>query len=474
MNKLISLSILTALGGCAVGPDYIPPQSAQPDAFYAAPSSANSIDASGAFWQGFKDPVLERLIANALADNHNLQAMLARYKGAHALLRNARLDQWPSLTAYAGASDQKLADVERAAVQRDELELYEAGAALHWELDFFGRLARATEARRAELQASGADLQALQVALVGQLASSYFELRGLQQQLQVMEQNVALQQSSLEIVSSRLKAGRGTRFDELRARAQLDATRAAIPTLQAAIRTNMHRLAVLTGRTPAALVDELAAPETLPVAMPVIPVGTPGELLRRRPDIRAAERRVAAATARIGIATADLFPRFTLTGLAGSLAGSGSDLFSSGTETRLVALGVDWTFLDFAQARARVDAADAEAEAALAEYRQAVLLALEETETWLVRYQQAQARVALLASARDAAEQAVAQARERYEQGYIDYFELLTAELELTRARDALAQARTGQALAMVNVYRSLAGPPAGEQQQALAQVSRS
>src|SRR5690606_21226482 len=156
--------------------------------------------------------------------------------------------------------------------------------------------------------------------------------------------------------------------------------------------------------------------------VPNIAVEQPGEVLRRRPDIRAAERRVAAASARIGIASADLFPRFSLQGLAGSLASDTSDLFTSGNNYRRVTFGIDWTFLDRAQVRARIDAADAETAAQLAEYRQAVLLALEETETWLVRFQQSQTRVGLLQDVTAASEQAVDQARARYEQGYIDYF----------------------------------------------------
>ena len=160
------------------------------------------------------------------------------------------------------------------------------------------------------------------------------------------------------------------------------------------------------------------------------------------------------------MASADLFPRFTLDGLIGSLAGSGSDLFTGGARSGRVALGIDWSFLDRAQVQSRIDAADAQADGLLADYRQAVLLALEETETWLLRYQHSQERVLLLQSATDAATQAVEQARERYEQGFIGYFELLAAEQELTGMRDSLVQSQTDKVLAMVNVYRSLAGAP--------------
>lgn len=466
MYKLVSvISMATLLGACAVGPDYQAPapvpleqytheQSAEFESAPALPGDEQQ------FWQGFEDPLLAQLIEQTLLGNQSLQASLARYQEAAALLRGTRRNQLPSATAGAGVVGQRLAEVERTQPDEQRVELYQAGVALSWELDLFGRLRRATEASEAELQAAGADQQTLQVALAGQLASSYFQLRGLQQQLRVAEENVALQQASLEIVDARLEAGRGTLFDQVRARAQLDATRAAIPQLQAAMGAAMHRIGVLTGRPPTALNSLLAVPEGLPVASPIIAAGSPGEVLRRRPDIQAAERRLAAASARIGVATADLFPRFTLDGLLGSLAGNGSDLFTGGARTGRVALGIDWTFLDRAQVQARIDAADAQSAGLLADYRQAVLLALEETETWLLRYHRAQERVALLQSATDAATQAVEQARDRYDQGLIGYFELLAAEQELTGIRDTLVRGQTDKVLAMVNVYRSLAGAP--------------
>ncbi len=458
------IAIATLATGCTVGPDYKPPSLLVADTYHAAlsaPASDHYLpSANQRFWRGFGDPLLAELLSESLGANLNLQAALSRYQGAAALLRLSQREQWPSLTAFAEASDQKQAAAERAANNTTRFDLYDAGVALHWEVDLFGRLSRATEAAKANLEATGADMQALQVALAGQLATSYWQLRGLQQQYRVIEQNIALQQSSLDIVTARLEAGRGTQLDVLRAQAQLDVTRAALPDIHAAMHSAMHRIAVLSGKNPAALIEQLTAATPLPKAVPNMVVEQPGDVLRRRPDIRAAERRVAVASARVGIASADLFPRFSLQGLAGSLASDTSDLFTGGTHYRRVALGIDWTFLDRAQVRARIDMADAETAAQLAEYRQAVLLALEETETWLVNFQQSQARVALLQNATAASEQAVEQARDRYEQGYIDYFELLNAELELARARDNLVRGQTEQALAMVNVYRSLAGAP--------------
>ncbi|ASK36290.1 RND transporter [Alcanivorax sp. N3-2A] len=463
MRNVLTLTAAALLAACAVGPDYRAPEPQAPAAFSEARSArAFDADVERRFWAGFGDPLLAGLIRQTLDANNDLQVALARYDRARALLSGARREQLPSVTASASAAEQHLAEVERTPPGGgdERVELYQAGAGLSWELDLFGRLRRATEARRAELGAAGADLQGVRVALVGQLASSYFELRGLQQQLAVARHNVQLQSESLEIVDARLQAGRGTEFDTVRARARLDATRAAVPELEASIRANMHRIAVLSGQAPTALVDTLAVAEPLPPVMPEIPLGTPGEVLRRRPDIRAAERRLAAATASIGIATADLYPRFTLGGLIGSVAADGDDLFTGGAESRRIALGVDWTFLDFGKVRARIDAADADSRAALANYQQTVLNALEETETLLVRYHRDQTRTGYLASAAAGADRAAQLARERYREGIIGYFEVLAAEQERIDTRDALIQSRTRVTLGMVNLYRALAGAP--------------
>ena len=432
-KSIVLLAALAWLSGCAVGPDYQPVEPDAPERFLEAPqASAGSADEQR-FWAGFEDPMLAGLIQQTLDANRDLRAALARYQRAEALLRGSRAEQLPSVGVSASAAEQHLADVERTppGAGDDRVELYQAAAGLSWELDLFG-----------------------------QLATSYFELRGLQQQLLVARSNVDNQRQSLEIVRSRVNAGRGTAFDEVRAIAQLEATRAVIPDLQAAVRGRMFRIAVLTGQNPAALVDELAPPAPLPESLPVIPVGSPGEVLRRRPDIRAAERRLAAASARIGVATADLFPSFSLDALIGSVASDSGDLFSAGAESRRVALGVDWTFLDFGRVRSRIDAADADSRAALANYEQTVLLALEETETQLVRYARSRERSERLGAATDAAGEAAELARTRYRQGFIGFFEVFAAEQELIDTRDALIESRTAETLAMVNIYRALAGAP--------------
>jgi multidrug efflux system outer membrane protein len=463
MHKLSTVALAFLLNACAVGPDYQTPATPAPATFHAATEIAASREQDEKkFWAGFEDPLLGKLIEQTLAANYSLQSALARYDRAAALLYGAKREQWPSVTAGASGAEQHLAAAERAPAGSGpaRTELYQAGIAASWELDLFGRLRRATQSQQAELEAAGADLGALQVALIGQLASSYFELRGLQQRLKVAEQNVTLQQDTLDIVSARVDAGRGTEFDQVRARAQLQRTQAEVPALLADIQATMHRIAVLSGQPPATLITMLEDETRLPDALPEIPVDSPGDVLRRRPDVAAAERRLAAATARIGVATADLFPRFTLSGLLGSLATDSSDLFSGPAETRRVALGIDWTFLDHAKVQARIDAADADSRAALADYQQAVLVALEDTETQLMRYQRALQREERLRQAATDAERAAELARTRYARGFIGYFEVLAAEQEVTVTQDASVRSRTDVTLAMVEVYRALAGAP--------------
>lgn len=462
MHRVSLLLAVVLLAGCAVGPDYEPPAVDAPEQFTEVHSGLPFDRAQEArFWGGFDDPILANLIDQVLSANQDLQVAVARYERADALLRGSRREQLPIVGASASAASQHLAAAERSSINGDDdIELYEVNANASWELDLFGRLRRASEAQAARLEAAGAELDALQVALVGQVASSYFELRGLQQQLDVAQQNVQIQRDSLDIVEARLEAGRSTRFDVMRARSQLESTRAAIPELQAEIRTRMHRIAVLTGQAPGSLISELSPAVDLPTAMPVIPVGSPGSVLRRRPDIRVAERELAAATADIGVATADLFPRFSLDALIGSVALDSSDLFTGSSESRRVALGIDWTFLNFGRVRARIDARDAEARAALAEYEQVILEALEETENLLVRYHRFQDRTERLAKASQAARNAAELARTRYERGYIGYFEVLDAEQELLDTENALERSRTVTVLSMVNLYRALAGAP--------------
>ena len=475
-NTTLALAIAVATTACAVGPDYVRPDTPVPTRFAQAPvdATAQPTPAPGAeFWRSFDDPELTRLVEEALAANHDLRAALAHLDSARALLRETKFDLAPTITAQGSASDARQSADQAPGVARSDRDgrRYSVGASALWELDVFGRVRRSVEASRADTTASAADLAALQVAIVGDVARSYFELRGLQARLRVAQDNAANQQETLRLVEARLSAGRGSGFDTARARAQLEATQSRVPALEAEVAVTMHRIAVLTGRTPEALLAELQAPAPLPTLPVALDPGAPGDLLRRRPDIAAAENRLHAATARIGVATADLFPHFTLGGLIGSQAADAGNLFHRDSETRLVALGIDWSFLDVGRVRARIAAADADAAGELAHYQQAVLLALEDTEDALVRYDRTRREDdALARAARDSAD-AARLARVRFDAGAVDLFEVLDAERSRLQAEDASADARTRSATSLVALYKALAGgwPEHPPQREAIA-----
>jgi len=290
------------------------------------------------------------------------------------------------------------------------------------------------------------------------VADSYFQMRGLQERLRVARANADNQKETLRLVQARLDAGRGTEFDTSRANAQLEATLSRIPALEAAAAVQMHRIAVLVGEPPEALIAELQKPAALPPLPGEIDAGTPGQLLRRRPDVIAAEHRLHATTARVGVATADLFPRFTLGGLIGSQAVDSGALFQRDSETHLVALGIDWSFLDVGRVRARIAASQADASGELARYQQSVLLALEDAENALVRYDRTRKEDAHLQQAAADGARAAQLARVRFQAGAADLFEVLDAERTQLQAQDAFADARTRSVSAEVGVYRAMAG----------------
>ncbi|MEZ5521120.1 MAG: efflux transporter outer membrane subunit [Dokdonella sp.] len=467
--KLPAIAMLAAnIAACTVGPDYVRPESPSPAHFAhankAEPASRVEMPADTAaemeFWDRFNDPLLSRLVAQALASNHDLRIALANLDRANALLGGARFDASPVITAEAEASDARASADQLPGVGREERDAkrYSAGIRANWELDLFGRIRRGVEAQSAELEASVADLAAAQVVVAADVASTYAELRGLQERWRVAQDNARNQLDTLRLLEARSSAGRGTEFDTSRATAQLETTRSRIPALESAIAIGMHRIAVLTGQTPDALIDALQAEQPLPAVPARIDAGTPGELLRRRPDVAAAEQRLRAATARIGIATADLFPHFTLGGLLGSQAVGAGDLFERDSETRLIALGVDWSFLDIGHVRARISASNASASAELARYEQSVLRALEDTENALTRYAHARIEDAHLRRAAESSTRAAELARTRFDAGASDLLEVLDAERTRLQAQDALAVARTQSVTSAIALYRALAG----------------
>lgn len=450
-----------ALTACAVGPDYKTPTMDAGQAFANANNpefSAQAVDV--AWWKLFEDKDLTELVDQTVRHNRSLEVARANLREARALYMEAGLNLAPIVNSHANYTDQKrsAAALNNRAFAPRELKLYNIGFDAFWEVDFFGRVRRNIEASSDEVDAQEASLRDLGVSLIAEVARNYFELRGLQNQLATAKKNAMNQTQTLEITLVRLENGRGTELDTSRAKAQLDSTRALIPPLESAIQQTIHRLSVLTGQLPGALTEKLSQPAPLPKIPKTINIGRPAELLRRRPDIRIAERDLAAATARIGVATADLFPRVTFVGTIALEASTLSGIGAAGSDTYSAGPRISWAALDLGRVYARIKAADARAEANLAQYEQTVLSALEETENALVNYNQERNRRDLLALAAKASERAHELAHIRFAEGITDFLTVLDAELRLLQDQDSLARSETATATALAAIYKALGG----------------
>lgn len=473
----VAAAVTATLAACAVGPNYQQPKVDEPVSFEtteAIYSSANpEVDA---FWTGFGDEQLDQLVGDALHYNHDLRIALANLRQSRALRTQAKLDLLPTVTGEGGYTHQQYPPAEAfGSTSALDERYYNAGFDATWELDLFGRVRRGVEAARAEVGESEATLRDAQVSVTAEVARTYFELRGEQAELAVTRRNVANQQATLDLANSLLSAGRGTELDTSRAQAQMQTTLGAIPPLEAAVARSIHRLSVLTGRPPEALHEVLVTPSDLPGLPQLTAVGDPAGLLRRRPDIRVAERRLAASTARIGVAVGDLFPKVTFDGNFGYAAGTLGGLGASGTKTFLIGPSISWAAFDLGRVEARIQGARAQTDADLARYQQTVLGALEETENALVTHARARDRLEHLQQAAEQSAAAAHIARARYEGGLVGFIDVLDAERTQLAAEDALAQSRTDTATSLIAVYKALGGgwqgAPSPVQNPSVAQV---
>jgi multidrug efflux system outer membrane protein len=453
------VGVVALLAGCAVGRNYTLPQTPV-DAHFAnaAEPGLAEADTVERYWTGFADPLLNSLVEDALAHNKDLGVAEANLQAARAAKRLTGFDQYPTAT-LAGSythnleSQQQLPGVDR---HDREFDTAQGGFDGLWELDLFGRVRRNVEAARADLGASSATLRDARVSIIAEVARDYFILRGLQDQFALTERNADNQLSSLKLTRTRLEAGRGNELDTSRAEAQWQTTLASIPTLQASIATTIYRLSVLTGRQPTALRERLSPQAPMPTLPTLNAIGTPEQLLRRRPDVRVAERRLAAATARIGVAMGDLFPKVTMVGEVGYWAPTFGEFGQS--EARFFSVGpsISWAAFDLGRVQARISSAKAQTDAAFAGYERAVLNALEDTEGTLITYGRSQSRREALQVAAAASDKAADLARKRFEGGLIDFLEVLDAERTALSAELLLSQSRTDAATSLVAVYKAL------------------
>lgn len=466
-KKSALVLMVTLLAGCAVGPDYQQPVMETPSTF-ARKLEVNHQRADAAmyiadapivqFWTIFDDTVLNGLVAQALATNHDIRIAAANLKAARAIRGGAQSDLFPSVTANAAREKSRRSADETVSGVAEDSTLNIGALDAYWELDLFGRVRRNIEANRASEQAIGEDLRAAKVSIAAEVARNYMELRGAQEQHAVAQNNAENQRQTLRIVDARLDAGRGTEFDSARASALLNTTLSQVPVLQAEIDIRIHRLSVLMGQQPIVLTELLRPVEVLPALPRLVQIGKPENLLRRRPDIRAAERRLAAATANIGVAQADWFPRVSFSGEIGFAANSRDRIGDADTATYRYGPGISWSALDFGHVRARVLESKAEAEGSLAIYEQTVLRALEETENALALYSSTRMQLDYLQASVTANARAAELAHLRFENGGADFLEVLDVERERLDTDATFTRARTAAATNLIAVYKALGG----------------
>ena len=450
--------LLTLFTGCEVGRNYHQPATPV-DAHFVGAQEPGLLEneAVEEYWTAFGDELLDWLVADALAHNNDLAAAEANLRAARAARRLAGFDLFPTVTAAAGYTHQLDAQQQLPGVDQHDRQFDTADAGFQglWELDLFGRVRRNVEAARADVGVAAATLQDARVSIIAEVARNYFVLRGLQDQLDLTQRNADSQFASLKLTRVRLEAGRGNELDTSRAEAQWQTTLSSIPTLQTSLATTIYRLSVLTGRQPGALSAKLA-PEPMPALPALNSIGTPEQLLRRRPDVRVAERQLAGATARIGVAAGDLFPKVTLVGSIGYLAPTFGQFGQEDSRFFTAGPSITWAAFDLGRVRARIGSAEALTDAALANYQAAVLNALEDTEGALISFGRSQLRRDALQVAATASDKASDLARKRFEGGLIDFLEVLDAERTALSADLLLSQSRTDTATSLVAVYKAL------------------
>ncbi len=454
---ILMLICLTCTACISVGPDYQKPgldvstSWSGLDASVAFPVAAAPAADLSRWWQTLHDPLLTELVEEALQASPDLRTARALLRQARASRAAAGAANFPAVTASGSASRSK-SDGDATH------EAYRLGMDASWEIDLFGGVRRSVEASQSSLEASEANLQGTQVSLAAEVATNYFEIRALQTRLVIAAENLESQTETVQLTAWREQAGLIDSQDVDQARSNMEQTRAQIPSLKTSLAETEHSLEILLGKQPGALHQRLAAPDELPEIPGQIAVGIPADTLRQRPDVRAAERNLAAATARVGVATAARYPSFKLTGSIGLDALTLGGLGDSGAGTASLLGGMTAPLFNAGQLKQQVEVQDAVREQAQIAYEQSILTALAEVENALISLSHSQERSAALARATAAAETAADIARQRYAAGLIDFQSVLDTERSVRSLQDSLATSRTSSVIALISLYKALGG----------------
>jgi outer membrane protein, multidrug efflux system len=479
-----NLMLGVVLAGCTVGPDYQAPAIATP-AHYAEPSAAAPNAGIAEWWGSFQDPTLDRLIAQAVRDNLDVQAAASRIREARQQEIVAGAAAWPTLQVDDQFTRTHLSQNSLAAGTLGSLlggpvgtrnatsegagqagigfpgadfNTFQLGFDASWELDLFGKTRRGVEAARYSTDAAVWNQRDTLVSLTAEVADTYLQLRSAQQRLAIAQAELRRQQDLLAVVQAQARGGLVTGLDLRQQETQVASAASQVPAFEADAKVRRHALAVLLGEAPEALDGDLATPEALPAVPPDVPVGLPSELLRRRPDIRAAERQLASATANIGVAVADFYPQITLTASPALVSTALSNLVSWSSRSLGAGVGLVWPIFQAGKTKANVAIADERAQQALLTYRKTVLTALQDVEDALANYAAEQQRLAALQRSLRAARAASDVARQQYRSGLVTFTTVLNAEAALNTAEDQTAQSNAAVTRDLVALYKALGG----------------
>ena len=463
------LAVSLAVAACSVGLHYTRPSPSTPAAWSELPAGRLVTDpaALARWWTGFHDPTLDALVGRAVDGNLDLKIAAARLKEARAARgiaaagalpqvdaaasysRTQRSNSVPPFNAAAGAPSPFGPRVQNA---------FEAGFDATWEIDVFGGVRRDLEAASAQVEAAAEARRDVLVSAIAEVARNYVELRGNQRRLEILEDTLRSERDTLDLARSRFDAGLGSELDVTRAEGLLQETASRGPELERLARADVQALRVLLGGEPGALAPALEAPGAIPPIPPEIPWALPSELLSRRPDLRQAEREVAAATARVGVATADLFPRFSITGGLSRLSTDLGGLTSGASQLWALGPRVSWPIFSGGRIRANIRVQEARQEQALLQYEKAVLVAVEEVENALSAHVRERRRQEDLGASVAANRRALELATDRYTGGLESFLSVLDAQRALYAAEDLLVQSESAAALDLIAVYKALGG----------------
>jgi NodT family efflux transporter outer membrane factor (OMF) lipoprotein len=464
MTSLLAGTCLAWLAGCAVGPDYLPPKPSASAPQWTSPlagGETNSLADLAVWWKQFGDTNLDSLIAVAIQSNLTLRIAEAHVREARAERDVVSGKIWPSVGASGSYSRNRYglnSFPQLPAGTPLDYNLYHAGFDATWELDIFGGRRRAIEAASAEMGAEEFSQRDVLVSLLAEFSRNYITARGYQQRLAIALQNIQVQQEILDLTSNRFENGLSGDLDVQQATALLTATVAEVPSLKTGFDQAVYHLAVLLGQPPGALTDAMSLAKPIPLTPPRVPVGLPSDLLQRRPDVQRSERELAAATARIGAAKADLFPKFSLTGFAGLDSISAGQFFNYASRYWSAGPTVQWELFQAGSIRANVRVQNARQAQALDACEQTVLVALEDAENALTAYAREQTRQESLSQSVHADEEALELSTQLYHNGLADFLRVLDSERSLYAAQAALVQSDQTVSLNLVQLYKALGG----------------